>query len=384
MKNIVYLDNNATTQVDERVLAEMLPYFTQHYGNPTSRYYPLAETAKKAVETSRSQCAKLIGVKPQEIYFTSGATESNNIAIKGFCFANAYKGKHILTSLIEHRSVLYPLRELEKLGFRVSYVKPDHYGRVTAEAIEGSFTADTILVSVMYANNELGTLNPIAKIAEICYKKNIIFHCDATQGVGKIPIDVNKTAIDMLSFSGHKIYGPKGIGGLFIRRRMPKIKVQPLVNGGEQEDGMRSGTLNVPGIVGLGVACALAEKVMVEESNRLSLLSERMIRNLSGTNGISFNNHPMEKLPGTLNFSIDSVNAESLLSRISDKIALSSGSACSSTKIEPSHVLKGIGLSDSMAKSTIRVSIGRFNMENDIDYASEVFIHEIKQLRSIL
>src|SRR3989338_1778444 len=297
-KHLIYLDNNATTQVDERVLAEMLPYFTQHYGNPTSRYYTLAETAKKAVETSRSQCAKLIGVKPQEIYFTSGATESNNIAIKGFCFANAYKGKHILTSLIEHRSVLYPLRELEKLGFRVSYVKPDHYGRVTAEAIEGSFTADTILVSVMYANNELGTLNPIAKIAEICYKKNIIFHCDATQGVGKIPIDIKKIAIDILSFSGHKIYGPKGIGGLYIRKKTPKIKVQPLVNGGEQEDGLRSGTLNVPGIVGLGTACLLTEKVMFEENNRLSLLSERMIRNLSGTNGISFNNHPMERLKG--------------------------------------------------------------------------------------
>ena|SRR3989338_7742787 len=360
MKNIVYLDNNATTQVDERVLAEMLPYFTQHYGNPTSRYYPLAETAKKAVEISRVQCAKLIGAKPQEIYFTSGATESNNIAIKGFCLANSNKGKHIVTSLIEHRSVLDPLKELEKSGFSVRYVKPDHYGKVSAETIEEALTENTILVSIMFANNELGTINPIDKIAEICYKRNVILHCDATQGVGKIPIDIKKIAVDMLSFSGHKIYGPKGIGGLYIRKRTPKIKVQPLVNGGGQEDGMRSGTLNVPGIVGLGVACTLAEKVMVEENNRLSLLSERMIRNLSGTNGISFNNHPMEKLPGTLNFSIDSVNAESLLSRISDKIALSSGSACSSTKIEPSHVLKGIGLSDSMAKSTIRVSIGRF------------------------
>jgi cysteine desulfurase len=383
-KHLIYLDNNATTQVDERVLAEMLPYFTQYYGNPASRYYTLAETAKKAVETSRVQCAKLIGAKSQEIFFTSGATESNNIAIKGFCFANAYKGKHILTSLIEHRSVLYPLRELEKLGFRVSYVKPDHYGRVTAEAIEGSFTADTILVSVMYANNELGTLNPIDKIAEICYKKNIIFHCDATQGVGKIPIDVNKTAIDMLSFSGHKIYGPKGIGGLFIRRRMPKIKVQPLVNGGEQEDGLRSGTLNVPGIMGLGAACAVAEKVITKESKHLFSLSERMIKNLSVINGVSYNNHPTERLPGTLNFTIDSVNAESLLSRIADKVAISSGSACSSTKIELSHVLQGIGLSNSMAKSTVRVSIGRFNTEDEIDYASEMLIHEIKHLRSIL
>ncbi|MBI5328330.1 MAG: cysteine desulfurase [Deltaproteobacteria bacterium] len=236
MKNIVYLDNNATTRVDERVLAEMLPYFTQHYGNPTSRYYPLAETAKKAVEISRVQCAKLIGAKPQEIYFTSGATESNNIAIKGFCLANSNKGKDIVTSLIEYRSVLDPFKELEKSGFSVRYVRPDHYGKVSVEAIEEALTENTILVSIMFANNELGTINPIDKIAEICYRKNIIFHCDATQGVGKIPIDIRKIAVDMLSFSGHKIYGPKGIGGLYIRKKTPKIKVQPLVNGGGQRN----------------------------------------------------------------------------------------------------------------------------------------------------
>jgi len=384
INNIIYLDNNATTRVDEQVLEKMLPYFTEYYGNPASRYYTLAETSKKAVEISRSQCAKLIGAKPQEIYFTSGATESNNIAIKGFCLANSNKGTHIVTSLIEHRSVLDPIRELEKIGFRVSYVKPDHYGRIIPDIIEGAITTDTILISVMFTNNELGTVNPIDKIAEICYKKNVIFHCDATQGVGKIPIDVKKTAIDMLSFSGHKIYGPKGIGGLFIRRRMPKIKIQPLVNGGEQEDGLRSGTLNVPGIMGLGAACALSEKVITKESKHLFSLSERMIKNLSVINGVSFNNHPTERLPGTLNFSIDSINAELLLSHISDRVALSSGSACSSSKTKPSHVLKGIGLSDSMARSTIRVSIGRFNTKDEIDYASEMLIHEIKHLRSIL
>lgn len=382
--NIIYLDNNATTRVDERVLSEMLPYFTQHYGNPDSRYYPLAETAKKAVEISRIQCAKLIGAKSQEIFFTSGATESNNIALKGFCLANLSKGKHIITSLIEHRSVLDPLRELVKIGVRVSYVKPDHYGRITADAIEESFEADTILVSVMLANNELGTVNPIDKIAEICYKRGVFFHCDATQGVGKILLDVKKTAIDMLSFSGHKIYGPKGTGGLFIRKRTPKINVQPLIDGGSQENGLRAGTLNVPGIVGLGSACALAEKGIKKESKQLFLLSKRLITNLSIINGISFNNHLVERLPGTLNFSIDSVNAESLLSRIADRVALSSGSACSSFKVEPSHVLKGIGLSDSMAKSTVRVSIGRFNTEDEIDYTSEILIHEIKQLRAIL
>lgn len=360
MEEIVYLDNNATTRVDERVLAEMLPFFTKHYGNPASRYYSLAEVAKTAVERSRLQCAGLIGAKPQEIIFTSGATEANNIAIKGFCLANSNKGKHIVTSLIEHRSVLDPIKELEKIGFTITYVKPDHYGQISAARISEAITGNTILVSVMLANNELGTINPIDKIADVCQSKNVIFHCDATQGVGKLPIDVKKLAIDILSFTGHKIYGPKGIGGLYIRKKMPKIKVQPLVDGGGQESGIRSGTLNVPGIVGLGAACALAEKVMKEESKCLSLLSARMIKNLSVTNGISFNNHPAERLAGTLNFTIDSVNAELLLSRVSDRIALSSGSACSSSKIEPSHVLKGIGLTDTMAKSTIRVSIGRF------------------------
>lgn len=381
---IVYLDNNATTRVDERVLAEMLPFFTKHYGNPASRYYPLAEEAKKAVETSRLQCAGLIGAKPQEIIFTSGATESNNIAIKGYCLASANKGKHIVTSLIEHRSVLDPIKELERSGFNVSYVKPDHYGKVSAGAISEAITGDTILVSVMSANNELGTINPIDKIADVCQSKNVIFHCDATQGIGKLPIDVRKSPIDMLSFTGHKIYGPKGVGGLYIRKKMPKIKVQPLVDGGGQEGGIRSGTLNVPGIVGLGAACDLAEKVMMEESKSMYLLSARMIMNLSVINGISFNNHPAERLAGTLNFTIDSVNAELLLSRVSDRIALSSGSACSSSKIEPSHVLKGIGLTDTMAKSTIRVSIGRFNNEKEIDRAAEILTQEIKQLRTIL
>lgn len=382
--NIVYLDNNATTKVDERVLAEMLPFFRQHYGNPSGRYYPQAEIAKKAVEASRIQCAKLLGAKPHEIIFTSGATESNNLAIKGYCFANATKGKHIITSLIEHRSVLDPLKDLEKQGYNVTYLKPDHYGSVSSEKIENVITKDTIFVTIMLANNELGTINPIDKIAEVCQKKNVVFHCDATQGIGRIPIHLEKIPIDLLSFSGHKIYGPKGIGGLYIRKRIPRIKIHPLINGGEQEDGLRSGTLNVPGIVGLGYACELLEKSMIEESRGLSVLSEKLIKSLSSVSGLSFNNHPTERLQGTLNFSIDGINAESLLSRISNKVALSSGSACSSTRAEPSHVLKGIGLTDSTAKSTIRASIGRFNTENEIEYASKVLIQEIKYLRNLL
>ncbi|OQZ00472.1 MAG: hypothetical protein B6D35_06410 [Candidatus Brocadia sp. UTAMX2] len=382
--SIIYLDNNATTQVDERVLAEMMPFFTHHYGNPSSRYYPQAETAKKAVEKSRFQCAKLIEVKPQEITFTSGATESNNLAIKGYCLANSTKGKHIISSLIEHRSVLNPLKELERQGFSITYLKPDHYGRISPDAINEVITLETILVTIMFANNELGTINPIDKISEICQKKGIVFHCDATQGIGKIPIQFNKIPIDLLSFSGHKIYGPKGVGALYVRKKLPKIKLHPLIDGGNQEDGLRSGTLNVPGIVGLGCACELAGKFLIEENKRLLALSEKLIKNLSSLNGITFNNHPTERLPGTLNFSIDSVNAESLLSRIANKVALSSGSSCSSNRTEPSHVLRGIGLTDSTAKSTIRVSIGRFNTENEIDFAYKVLIQEIKQLRNLL
>lgn len=334
IKNVVYLDNNATTQVDERVLAEMLPFFKQHYGNPSSKYYPQAEIAKKAIETSRIRCAKLIGAKkPQEIIFTSGATESNHLAIRGYCLANETKGKHLITSLIEHRSVLDPLKELQNQSYNVTYLKTDHYGKISAEDVENTITKETILVIIMFANNELGTINPIDKIAEVCQKKNVVFHCDATQGRGKIPIHLEKISIDLLSFSGHKIYGPKGICGLYIRKRMPRIKIHPLINGGEQEEGLRPGTLNVPGIVGFGYACELAEKSMIKESRRLSVLSEKLIKNLSSLSGISFNNHPSERLPGTLNFSIDSVNAESLISRISDKVAFSSDSACSSRRI---------------------------------------------------
>lgn len=384
INNPVYLDNNATTQTDERVLAEMLPFFKQYYGNPSSKYYPQAEIAKKAVETSRIQCAKLIGTKPQEIIFTSGATESNNLAIKGYCLANSTKGKQIITSLIEHRSVLDPIKELEMCGFNVTYLEPDHYGKISVEKIEKAISSNTIFVTIMFANNELGTINPINKISEVCKKENVVFHCDATQAVGKISVNLKKTPVDMLSFSGHKIYGPKGVGALYIRKKLPKIKLLPLIRGGEHENGLRSGTLNSPCVVGLGAACELAGKLMFEDIKRIHTLSEKLVKNLNLLGGITFNNHPSERLPGTLNLSIDGVNAELLLSRISDRVALSSGSACSSSKTEPSHVLKGIGLTDSMAKSTIRVSIGRFNTEDEIDFACKVLIQEIKQLRNLL
>ena len=380
--HVVYLDNNATTQIDERVFIEMLPFFKQHYGNPSSKYYPQAEIAKKAVESSRLRCANLIGAVQQEIIFTSGATESNNLAIKGYCLANSSKGKHIVTSFIEHRSVLDPIKELEMSGFNVTYLEPDHYGKISVEKVEKAISSNTILVTIMFANNELGTINPIDKISEVCKKKNVVFHCDATQAVGKIPINLKKIPVDMLSFSGHKIYGPKGAGALYIRKKLPKVKLLPLIRGGEQEDGLRSGTLNSPCVVGLGSACELAGKLMFEDIKRIHTLSEKLVKNLNLLGGITFNNHPRERLPGTLNLSIDGVNAELLLSRISDRVALSSGSACTSSKTEPSHVLKGIGLTDSMAKSTIRVSIGRFNTEDEIDFVSDILIKEIKQLRT--
>lgn len=383
MENVIYLDNNATTQLDERVLNKMLPFFMQSYGNPDSKYYPQAELAKKAVEKSREQCAKLIGAKSGEIYFTSGATESNNIAIKGYCLSNSSQGGHIVTSLIEHSSVLEPIKELEESGFNVTYVKPDHYGMVSAKVIEEAITNDTILVSVMLANNELGTINPVDQIAEKCKQKDVAFHCDATQGIGKIQFQLNKIPIDMLSFTGHKIFGPKGVGGLFIKNKRPRIKIHPITKGGGQEKGLRSGTLNVPGIVGLGYACELSGKLRVDESRRIQILSEKLIENLSRLEAITFNNQPVKRLPGTINFSIAGVNAESLLSRIADKVALSSGSACSSKKTEVSHVLKGIGLTDPTAKSTIRISIGRFNTEDEIDYAIAILKQEIKQLRAL-
>lgn len=359
MDQIIYLDNNASTKLDDRVLQEMLPYYNLYYGDTDSRYYPQAEFAKKAVERSRSQCAKLIRARPQEIIFTSGATESNNIAIKGYCLANSSNGKHIITSLVEHRSVLEPIKELEKNGFKVTYLQPDCYGMISTK-VEDAVTDDTILVSIMFANNELGTINPINELAEICNKKEIAFHCDATQGVGKLPFNTNDLPIDLVSFSSHKIYGPKGVGGLYIKRKLPRTKVNPIIKGGGQEGELRSGTLNVPGIVGLGYACELAGKLGIDESRRIRILSENLMQNLSKIDGIMFNNHPDKRLPGTINISIDGVNAESLLSRIADRVALSSGSACSSRKTEVSHVLKGIGLTESVAKSTIRVSIGRF------------------------
>jgi len=382
--NVVYLDNNATTQLDERVFNKMLPFFMQSYGNPDSKYYQQAELAKKAVEKSREQCAKLIGAKSEEIYFTSGATESNNIAIKGFCLANFSQGKHIVTSLIEHSSVLEPIKELQESGFNVTCVKPNHYGMISAEVIEDVITNDTILVSVMLANNELGTINPVDQIAEICHKKNVFFHCDSTQGIGKIQFQINKIPVDMISFTGHKIYGPKGVGGLFIKKKQPRIKIHSIIKGGGQEKGLRSGTLNVSGIVGLGYACEFSGKLRVDESNRIQILSDKLIKNLSSIEAITFNNHPVKRLPGTINFSIDGIDAESLLSRIADRVALSSGSACSSKKTEVSHVLKGIGLTDSVAKSTIRISIGRFNTEEEIDNAIEILKQEIKQLRTLL
>jgi len=379
----IYMDNHATTRLDPRVLEAMMPYFTEEFGNAASRNHEFGWRAEAAVETGRAQIAKLIGATAKEIIFTSGATESNNLAIKGVAEMYREKGNHIITEVTEHKAVLDTCKRLEKNGCRVTYLPVKADGLIDLEELKNAFTDKTILVSIMAANNEIGILQPIEEIGKMCKERGVLFHCDAVQAVGKVPFDVNKANVDLVSISGHKIYGPKGVGALYVRRKNPRVQLQAQIDGGGHERGMRSGTLNVAGIVGLGKACELSMQEMVEESKRLSGLRDRLKDKLFGALDMVHVNGTMEhRLPGNLNISFVYVEGESLLMGIND-IAVSSGSACTSATLEPSYVLKALGLGDDVAHSSIRFGIGRFNTEAEVDYVANKVIDVVQKLREL-
>ena len=383
MKTPIYLDYQATTPLDERVLEAMLPYFRDKFGNAASRNHAFGWEAEKAVENARAQIAALIGAESKEIVFTSGATEANNLALKGIAEMYREKGRHLISAPTEHKAVLDPLKRIEQDGGSVTLLPVDKFGQVKASDLEQALRPDTVLVSLMAANNEIGTLHPLAAIGKVCKARGVLFHTDATQGVGKIPIDVEALGIDLLSLSGHKIYGPKGIGALYVRRRNPRVRVSPQIDGGGHERGMRSGTLNVPGIVGLGMACELARIELDAETLRLTGLRERLWAKLrTGLDEIHLNGHPTERLPGNLNVSFAYVEGEGLMMGMSD-LAVSSGSACTSASLEPSYVLKAIGVGDDLAHTSIRFGIGRFTTEAEVDFAAERVVTAVKRLRDM-
>ncbi len=383
MKAPIYLDNQATTRMDPRVFQAMSPYFTEIFGNPASRNHSFGWESELAVENARKQIASLIGATPKEIIFTSGATESNNLAIKGIAEMYAERGNHIITAATEHKAVLDTCKHVEKRGCRVTYLPVQQNGLVDLDQLRDAMTDKTILVSIMYANNEIGVLQPIREIGKMCRERGILFHTDAVQAVGKVPVDVNADNIDVLSLTGHKLYGPKGCGALYVRRRSPRVQITAQIDGGGHERGMRSGTLNVPGIVGLGEACAIAQREMKEEGARLGHLRDKLKNKLEGALDEVYVNGTMEhRLPNNLNISFAYVEGESLLMGIND-IAVSSGSACTSATLEPSYVLKALGAGDDLAHSSIRFGLGRFNTEEEVDYAAERVIDVVKKLREL-
>jgi cysteine desulfurase len=379
----IYMDNHATTPVDPRVLEEMLPYFTDKFGNAASRNHSFGWAGEEAVETARERIAKLVGATTKEIIFTSGATESDNLAIKGVAEMYKNKGNHIITAVTEHKAVLDTCKRLEKYGYRVTYMPVQKDGRIDLDDLKRAIDDKTILVTIMAANNEIGVLQPWKEIGAICHEKGVLFHSDATQAVGKVPIDVVKDNIDLMSISAHKMYGPKGVGALYVRRKNPRVQVSPIIDGGGHERGMRSGTLNVPGIAGLGKACAIASEEMPQEACKLAGLRNRLRDRIMGELDEVFINGNMEhRLPGNLNISFAYVEGESLLMGIND-IAVSSGSACTSATLEPSYVLKALGTGDDLAHSSIRFGIGRFNTEAEVDYVADRVIETVKRLREL-
>lgn len=383
MTRQVYLDNNATTPVDPRVVDAMLPYLRENFGNSASRNHAFGWVAEEGVEKAREQVAEVIGASSKEIIWTSGATESNNTAIIGVARMYADKGKHIITEKIEHKAVIDPCKFLETEGFEVTWLEPDPTGRVSVEQVRNAMRDDTILVSIMFANNEIGTINPIGEIGALCKERGVLFHTDATQAFGKTPIDVEAMGVDLLSMSAHKIYGPKGVGALYVRRKKPRVRLQPLIHGGGHERGMRSGTLNVPGIVGFGAAAHIALTEMPTESMRISKLRDRLWAGLSEhLTDIHLNGNLEHRLPNTLNVSFLYVEGESLMMGFSD-IAVSSGSACTSASLEPSYVLKGLGMGDDIAHSSIRFSLGRFTTEDEIDYTIKQVVKTVNHLRAM-
>jgi cysteine desulfurase len=369
--------------MDPRVLEVMMPYFTEKFGNAASRNHVFGWEAEEATEKARQQLANLIHCDPKEIVFTSGATESDNLALKGVAEMYREKGNHIITSMTEHRAVLDSAKRLEKMGFSVTYLPVGKDGLVNPDDVKNSITDKTILVSIMLANNEIGIINPVTEIGKIAKARGVLFHCDATQGVGKIPVDVEAMGIDLMSFSAHKIYGPKGVGALYVRKRNPRVRLAPMIDGGGHERGMRSGTLPVPLIVGFGRACEIAQEVMPTESARLARLrnklQEAVYKNLDE---VYLNGHPTQRLPHNLNMSFAYVEGESLLMGLKE-IALSSGSACTSATLEPSYVLRALGVGSELAHSSIRFGLGRFNTEEEVDYVAGRVVEVVRKLRDM-
>jgi cysteine desulfurase len=375
----IYLDNHATTRTDPRVVDAMLPYFSEHFGNAAS-VHRFGQRAAEAVDDARAKIAALIGAETKEIIFTSGATESNNLALKGAAGMYRRHGNHIVTTHIEHRAVLDPCRRLERDGFRVTYLPVDRFGRVAPEQVADALTPETILVSVMLANNEVGTLLPLAAIGKLCREHRVLLHTDATQAVGKIPVEVDELNVDMLSLSAHKLYGPKGIGALYVRRR---VRLEPLLDGGGHERGLRSGTLAVPNIVGFGAACQLCQQLMSTDAEHCRLMRDRLAAGLlKALDDCTTNGHPTERLPGNLNLSFAHVHGEALLMALKN-VAVSSGSACTSASVEPSYVLRAMGVPDELAQSSIRFGLGRYNTNEEIDFAIDEVCQNVRRLREM-
>jgi cysteine desulfurase len=379
----IYMDNHATTPMDPRVLEEMLPYFIEKFGNAASRNHSFGWVGEEATELGRERVAKLVGATTKEIIFTSGATESDNLAIKGAAEMYKEKGNHIITAVTEHKAVLDTCKRLEKYGYRVTYLPVQKDGLVDLDDLKRAIDERTILVTIMAANNEIGVVQPIAEIGKLCHERGVIFHTDATQAVGKIPVDVVKQNIDLMSISAHKMYGPKGVGALYVRRKNPRVQISAIIDGGGHERGMRSGTLNVPGIVGLGKACAIALEEMAQESCKLAGLRNRLRDKIMGRlDEVYINGSWEHRLPHNLNISFAYVEGESLLMGIND-IAVSSGSACTSATLEPSYVLKALGTGDDLAHSSIRFGIGRFNTEAEVDYVADRVVETVSRLREL-
>ncbi len=383
MKTVIYMDNHSTTRVDPRVLEAMLPFFTTEFGNAASKSHAFGWRAEEAVTRARTQVAKAIHADPKEILFTSGATESDNLALFGALAAGRERGDHLVTGATEHPAVLDAARRLESQGVRVTVLPVDRHGRVDPDDVRRAITARTVLVSLMFANNEVGTLHPVREIGAICKERGVLFHADAAQAVGKVPVDVQALGIDLLSISAHKIHGPKGVGALYVRRKNPRVILEPMIHGGGHERGLRSGTLNVPGAVGLGAALEIAAAEMPAESPRLRALRDRLHRGiLDRVDDVRLNGHPEERLPNNLNLSFPYVEGEALMMALDD-VAVSSGSACSSARKEPSHVLRAMGVSDDLVVTSIRFGLGRFNTEAEVDHVVDRVATAVARLREI-
>jgi len=383
MKLPIYLDHQATTPVDPRVLEAMLPYFSEKFGNAASRSHSFGWAGEEAVEKARRQVGALIGASPKEIVLTSGSTEAINLALKGAAEMYASKGRHIVTSQVEHKAVLDTCKHLEKLGWEVTYLKPSRTGLVSAESVAAALRDDTVLVALIWANNEIGTLNPVRAIGELCHAKGVLFFADATQAVGKVPVDVEADHVDLLCLSAHKIYGPKGVGCLYVRRRNPRVRLVAQMDGGGHERGMRSGTLNVPGVVGLGKACELCRTDLEQDAAHARALRDHFERRIfAELDHVHLNGDPQQRLPNCSNVSFNYVEGESLIMGIKD-VAVSSGSACTSASLEPSHVLRACEVGDELAHSSIRFGFGRSTTQEEVDYAADDVIASVKRLREL-